>query len=262
MWTRYELGKCEEPSYVVPFENGKLSFSTHECSCLVRMPYRSVPVWPKEADGERPIFYSYYFCGKCARPVTHIKAESYQVAFKASFLEKESILCWCIVLLCLECCPPLVDASHLPIILICTTKIEPLIENAVVGVNLNPKRKLCHVCGIKLKRRLHPPVCDNDDCRAIYPQLDHTPDGPFEKLMKVFNRFKDTSLDIVSCVRWGICHRADGTCLKLGNAELSCKKCRRVEYCSKRCMRESHEQHVKHCTSFVHMWSLENIILC
>lgn len=265
MWTRYEFNKVERPPYDPPCQ-GRDAFFDHVIdhedglACFVPIPYRSVPVWPKDPQDKPSLYYSYYFCGMCFLPVAHIPNDSFQMALRFGFVE-QTTLCWCIVLLCVQCCEPSMCSSHYPVILSCVPKVEPVIQWAISKVFLDkPNWKKCRVCGQKLSTRRHPPLCDDADCQTIDGLLDHSPDTAYDKIVKVLNRFKDLSVDIVSPLRWGICHKADGTCLRAGNAEVICKKCKRVEYCSRKCLEDSVQHHTMYCRSHVKMWSLDNTL--
>ena len=126
------------------------------------------------------------------------------------------------------------------------------------------------MCTDKLKARAPRgtiPLCDDVACAEALKMMGEArvletifEPSCHQRLMNAMQHMKETKVDLVSAMRWTICHNVHGTCLNTGNPNLVCSTCRRVVYCSRRCMTASSLIHQQHCEDYTLMWSMERLL--
>lgn len=290
-WELYQMGRVVRPSYNVPCTADEVAasvISQYEADSdisVVNVPlsFHSVPAWPMRwpksgavggGEDKESLFFFYCAGNDCGREVAHIERPAYQVTLQLivgrASSSRNVCIGWVPRLLCAECSPLRGDTSAFPVILKAKAMIARVFDRALVSFNDSVKRKQCYICTAKLTARAPRgtiPLCEDVQCaealrmmgrgsvlKTIFEPSAH------QRLMNAVQHMKEFKVDLVSGMRWNICHNVHGTCLARGNPSLVCSTCKRVVYCSKRCMTVSSLTHSKHCAHYTLVWSMERLL--
>ena len=284
-WQLYQTD-MSLPSYVVPYTADEVAaalVSAYQPGCdiaviNVPLPFHSKPAWPLHcvASGsgewtEKERFFFYYCVGNdCGRPVAHKVCPAYRMVLQfmvgCASSSRKTCLGWIPRLLCAECSPLVGDTSAFPVILEARAKVGRVLDRALESFNDSVKRKECYICTAKLSARAPRgtiPLCELVECAEALRIMGKTKvlktifePSAHQRLINAVNHMKERKVDLNTSLRWSICHNVHGTCLNAGNMDLVCKTCRRVVYCSRRCMTVSSLIHQQHCTHYTQVWHM------
>lgn len=190
---------------------------------LIYLPYHVVPWWP--VNVENPVDDLYYcVCAKCNECTINIA--SLCLDFTAKY--------WSVRIVCDICNPELlVGTSYCGLVLLVKNNLFNILERAC---QIQDSR--CLIC--------ERDECENNDCDKVHELIGRTDTQDLMELMY------QNEVDILSCLRFKICHRVG--CNVEKPKMVSCSRCRRVCYCSERCKREDKQIHCKHCVPFYEVW--------
>lgn len=285
-WQRYQLDHVVAPNYIVPYSGLEVSATLFDQYDVygdlsvvnVWLPFHSTPVWPFDWDYDRdsPDCLLFYYCGGgngCTKPVAHKHRLAYRLVLQmtvGTFVSTgRSYLGWVPRLLCADCAPLDGDTSAFPIVLNARQCISGILDTVLNSFNDKVSRRKCYICEVRLKNRATEgtiPFCGSKECmiglkmigRERVVKTMYEPPA-YQRLLNTVHHLKNCRLDVVSCMRWNICHNIKGNCLKCGNSTLECGTCHRVVYCSKKCKDESAELHARHCNGYLELWNMEKL---
>ena len=202
-----------------------LSSIPRPCENLLMLPYHVTPWWPLEDIQDETSDFYYSFCAICN--VNTVELARLCIDFTATY--------WSVRIICTRCKPDtLKETSYCGFVLNVMGQLKPIIEQA---------------CAMRDNRCL---ICEKEDCsdlecETVYELINRT---ETQDLMELMYR---NQIDIVSCLRFKICHRPG--CNSVSAEKMySCGICRRVLYCSRHCKRIDASFHKEQCVEFWKVW--------
>ena len=201
--------------------------SKRENGFLVPLPFHDVPMWlENEPQTSEDCYYCVCVqCNQMTNQLCQIVLDFYPDS-------------WCVRIICIRCRPDLLShTSYHGFLLNVRDLVEPMIANAC-----KRRDETCEICEKQ-------GGCDNaEECATTRQLIGRT---EVEDLMEYFYRIQ---LDVVSVLRFKVCHRADCSNAQVPDRLVSCKVCRRVAYCSERCKRLDQAWHETFCEEFYEIW--------
>jgi hypothetical protein len=180
----------------------------------VYLPYHVIPMWSNQS-------YEYCQCAKC----TQIINEPCRIGLQ--FFGTR----WKVIVYCRKC----VDIDYTSYCGIPVMEIEAILK-PILDRGCQKPNYICTICG---KQR-----CGDKECIQVYEALKRT------ELDDLFEHFINIKLDIVTPLRYPVCHNIECNRI-IDGKQYVCDTCRRVCYCSKVCKR-SCESH--HCIDYWECW--------
>lgn len=190
---------------------------------LMYLPYHVVPWWPVHLENAIEDLY-YCVCVKCNECTVNVSALCLDFTAES----------WSVRIICNICSPELlVGTSYCGLVLLVKDKLSDILRRAC---QIQDSR--CLMCEKE--------ECEDKECDKVHELIGRT---ETQDLMELMYRNK---VDILSCLRFKICHRVGCSVEKA--KMVSCSRCRRVCYCTERCKKEDKENHSKYCVPFYEVW--------
>lgn len=210
----------EPPPYPVPQEVVPIPPNVK----LIRLPYFVIPLWPRPCQNARDL--QFCTCATCA----HYAEGPARLCL--AFTQRE----WWVCIECSVCNPHVVlGASLCAVLLEVRNLLKPIIDEACGRNDIT-----CNMC----ERR----NCKDVECDEARAWVNRS---PLEDLME---RMYRNHVDVISVLRYPLCHRT--TCLVSRKMKrmIGCATCRRVCYCSQQCKQMARDGHAIMCVSYREIW--------
>lgn len=192
----------------------------------VFLPFYVIPMWPDRIDDPGADLV-YCICAVCGKFTS-------QMAQLALGFQKRY---WNVGIRCQSCYPEMLQfTSYCTPVMTVQERLEPILSAAC--------KKRDNTCEICEKEN----GCDNpDECKQTRILINRS---ETEDLFEYFYRIR---LDVVSVLRFRVCHRL--FCDNLPKQRMvNCQVCHRVCYCSEECKRLDKTVHEGVCVPFEEVW--------
>jgi len=242
-WVMFNVNNDREPPYDTPSHLEikqciESHLSTSNCvSCTVPLPYFSVPMWvAKQSDVVSPLNYLYCVCCECGLKLN--TPGQLMIMISLGMDSEQTIsMTWRVCLRGMCCNPDLLEHSvYYPFILSSQQHLISIIETGWSSFDTQTECTGCSHWECKF----------TDDIIKQYQLYnEHT------VLDQLLWHFYDIKLDVVTPLVYNKCARTTcGIPLKYCKNSVACDTCRKMVYCSEKCVEEHH------CEAYYKFWLL------